>query len=437
MAGIKDFLLEQGPKLALMFMAAKQGGPQAAAGLQQGLNAALVRKQQQARQQQLDTQAQEDRAFTRSNVEADNARLDEQMQMRKFQEVMALIERASQQQAETASDPDQAQAALQQQAGAAAGAYGVPAEQVTPLIPSIAPMISQRKKKQAQILYERAEKRYNPKGEHPEWETAITLQTGELFGDITPADLRALFDVRAVNAAGALAVPPALSKPTQILDLGGKKVVVDPTQLQPGMEFQETPNPTSGGADTEPLVAVIGPDGQPVLVPRRQAVGKKPASSREQGRPVQSADANRIIDLDTSMNDLHILKGELTGAGATGAVSKVGAMLPNVVTEYTGWGSGAKQRQAVINRVKQVIGKALEGGVLRKEDEYKYILILPTIGDPPEVVEKKIVGLERAIQQRRDTTLEGLGDAGFDTSKFQNTAPGSADPTSDPLGLFK
>ena len=41
-------------------------------------------------------------------------------------------------------------------------------------------------------------------------------------------------------------------------------------------------------------------------------------------------------------------------------------------------------------RVKQVIGKSLEGGVLRREDEYKYVKILPTIQDPPDVAKAKI-----------------------------------------------
>jgi hypothetical protein len=37
------------------------------------------------------------------------------------------------------------------------------------------------------------------------------------------------------------------------------------------------------GASGEPLVAIQGPDGQPVLVPRSQAAGHAPAASREQG----------------------------------------------------------------------------------------------------------------------------------------------------------
>lgn len=132
-------------------------------------------------------------------------------------------------------------------------------------------------------------------------------------------------------------------------------------------------------------------------------------------RQILSSDANRIAELDNSMSDVDVLERDL---GQTGAASKIGAMLPNIVTEFTGWGTDAKQRQAVIDRVKQVIGKALEGGVLRKEDEYKYVKILPTIGDPPDVAKTKIQGLRAALQAKRQTVLDALEDANYDVTKF-------------------
>lgn len=140
------------------------------------------------------------------------------------------------------------------------------------------------------------------------------------------------------------------------------------------------------------------------------------ANQRTEGRPMLSGDANRVADIDTALSDLGKLSATL---GTTGAQSKIGAMLPNVVSEVTGGGVDAKSRQGTIDRVKQVIGKTLEGGVLRKEDEIKYTKILPTIGDPPDVARAKLEGLQQAIQQRRQTVLESLGDAGFDTSRFE------------------
>lgn len=138
--------------------------------------------------------------------------------------------------------------------------------------------------------------------------------------------------------------------------------------------------------------------------------GKKDTPS---GRPMLGSQANAIADINSALDDVDVLERDL---GTTGAESKLGAMLPNVVTEFTGIGSDAKQRQAVIDRVKQVIGKNLEGGVLRKEDEIKYEKILPTIGDPPEVAGQKLAGLREALQRKRQTLIEAYADAGYETT---------------------
>ena len=183
---------------------------------------------------------------------------------------------------------------------------------------------------------------------------------------------------------------------------------------------QKYEKPAAPKEDNEPLQAVMGPDGQPVLVPRHQAIGKRPASTREQGRPVTSSDAGRMADIDTSLSDVDTLERDL---GTTGAGSQIGAALPNVITEMTGLGEDSKRRQAVIDRVKQVIGKVLEGGVLRKEDEVKYAKILPTIGDPPEVAKAKIAGLREALGKRKQTFIEALTDANYDTTKFSERNP--------------
>lgn len=146
------------------------------------------------------------------------------------------------------------------------------------------------------------------------------------------------------------------------------------------------------------------------------------------GRPVTSGDAGRIADYDTSLDDLKALDTVLTETkGATGTGAAIGAALPAWVTDLTGAGTDAKKRQGVIDRVKQVIGKTLEGGVLRKEDELKYEKILPTIKDTAAVAASKIAGLEKAIRLRRETQVEALADAGYDTSRYAARAPHGAE----------
>jgi len=164
-------------------------------------------------------------------------------------------------------------------------------------------------------------------------------------------------------------------------------------------------------------------DGKPVRVSESEIrPGDTPAGSREQGRPVTSGDANRLKDYDTGLDDVTTIKN-LLKPGTTGAKAAVGAWVPNFITEWTGWGQDAKSTQAVIDRVKQVIGKTLEEGVLRKEDEAKYEKILPTIKDPYPVVATKIAGLERAIQLKKQRQLEALSDADYDVSKFLQRPP--------------
>lgn len=203
---------------------------------------------------------------------------------------------------------------------------------------------------------------------------------------------------------------------------GGRpiKKLVSEDELMQGVEQYEAPRAVQAA---EPLHSIIGEDGQPVLVPRSQAVGRRPASNREQGRPVTSGDAGRLAELDTALDDLKVLDTTLTETkGSTGVDAKIGAALPNFITEWTGAGTDAKKRQGVIDRVKQVIGKALEGGVLRKEDEKKYEKILPTIGDPNDVAISKLEGLASAVQQRRSRLVDALEDAGYDVSAYRERA---------------
>lgn len=233
---------------------------------------------------------------------------------------------------------------------------------------------------------------------------------------------------------------PAVEKPKQyqVTTRGpnGQPVnkLVSEDELRGGVPEYRAPQ----GDGSEPLMAIMGPDGQPVYVPRSQAVGKRPASNREQGRPVTSGDADQLAELATSLDDLKTLRGTVTDApGATGTRAKVSSMAPNWVTEWTGIGATAKSKQAVIDRVKQVIGKALEDGVLRKEDEKKYEKILPILSDVASVVETKLVGLEKAIALRRDRQLEALADAGYDTSKFLQRGAATAPQGKQKIGRFE
>lgn len=192
-----------------------------------------------------------------------------------------------------------------------------------------------------------------------------------------------------------------------------------PAHLRPTLNFRRI-----GLGDVSPRDAAMTPQAQDdaalklrQTAPPRQGNGGATTPAPRPARPLSAIEAGKISELNTSLNDLKTLREAL---GTTGAESKIGAWLPNVVTEMTGIGAEAKAKQATIDRVKQVIGKALEGGVLRKEDEMKYEKILPTVGDPPENAKAKLDGLEAAIRQRLETQMQALDDAGYDVSRFQS-----------------
>ena len=68
-----------------------------------------------------------------------------------------------------------------------------------------------------------------------------------------------------------------------------RKIVED----VPGQSFQ-VPAPTGGGS-SEPLQAIIGPGGKPVLVTRSQAVGKTPATAATTGGARATGAQNKVL----------------------------------------------------------------------------------------------------------------------------------------------
>ncbi len=74
--------------------------------------------------------------------------------------------------------------------------------------------------------------------------------------------------------------------------------------------------------------------------------------------------------------------------------------------------SEARKVQSDIDRIRQTVGKALEGGVLRKEDEEKYKKILATITDEPETAVYKINQLIADITSNMNNYVSNQGLSG-------------------------
>jgi hypothetical protein len=185
--------------------------------------------------------------------------------------------------------------------------------------------------------------------------------------------------------------------------------------------------PASTAAPERPSVWVSkGPDARFVTPTEAAALsvqGWRSGNTREQGRPVTSGDAGKIGDVNEA---LKLAGGLGFKPEDTGIMPYLGANAPDYVTSLTGFGTGAKQRQGVINLVKQIIGKGLEGGVLRKEDESKYEKMLPTMSDPAAVAQSKIENMIKTLEQKRVTHIDALEDAGYDVSAFRKRSDAAA-----------
>lgn len=134
-----------------------------------------------------------------------------------------------------------------------------------------------------------------------------------------------------------------------------------------------------------------------------------------QQEPLNSTSAAVVTDLENGIVNIRDLGAQFEQSGANNPI--------------IGWLRGknpvdteAQSLQANIARVKQVIGKALEGGVLRKEDEIKYAKILPKLTDTDAVAQNKIAyiadDLERKLSFYRNNL--GGGGGGLDIQSLNN-----------------
>lgn len=114
-----------------------------------------------------------------------------------------------------------------------------------------------------------------------------------------------------------------------------------------------------------------------------------------------------VNDLNTAISGLTGLQQTLEeNRGKTGPIAGFSALNP--------LDTKAQTVQSRVDTVRQMVGKALEGGVLRKEDEAKYAKILPTIKDTPEVAAVKLDAVMKMLldKQRDYINLQNTRGAG-------------------------
>lgn len=141
------------------------------------------------------------------------------------------------------------------------------------------------------------------------------------------------------------------------------------------------------------------------------------------GKALSDTAIKQISDSQIALSALDDLRSTILGNEQyIGPISGLQALNPY---------SEARKVQAEVDRVRQRVGKALEGGVLRKEDEDKYKKILATITDTPETAISKIDSLIKDVNRDIETYTTNQQLAGRNTTGIGKTSS----KNDDPLGL--
>ena len=99
----------------------------------------------------------------------------------------------------------------------------------------------------------------------------------------------------------------------------------------------------------------------------------------------------RISDYESAIENLNQLEGRIGDSG-------VNQPFIGSLRRLNPYDTEAQDLNSVIRSVRQLVGKALEGGVLRREDEVKYEQMLPKIDDSDDVARAKIANVRQLLE---------------------------------------
>jgi hypothetical protein len=171
---------------------------------------------------------------------------------------------------------------------------------------------------------------------------------------------------------------------------GNERSLIGDRGAQDRLTDAAKPKPTpNAGADDDLVETVID---NPALFDRLTATvqGRIAGPLRAKGfegfgKPLPETAIVRLAETKAAISSLQDLRKTLTeNEQYIGPLAGLQGLNPY---------SEARKAQANIDLVRQRVGKALEGGVLRKEDEEKYKKILSTLRDTPDTAVFKVDNL--------------------------------------------
>jgi surface antigen len=92
----------------------------------------------------------------------------------------------------------------------------------------------------------------------------------------------------------------------------------------------------------------------------------------------------------------------------------------NAINPLNAYDTDQQTTNAELKRATQLIGKYMEGGVLRPDDEIKYSNMLPKATDTREVALKKLSDVRNMLEMKTKGYISGFDKSGYDVSGYMN-----------------
>jgi len=209
-----------------------------------------------------------------------------------------------------------------------------------------------------------------------------------------------------INVLDYTKMKPKEETDTQVITANGRSLLINKTTGEVIKDLGDTESDTDAGTSDYKNWMLAG--GQ-------AGTGKTFAqwlTKNDGGRPLTPAQTNLISEgkqLQLVLNPLY--QTIKNNENAFGPVSGFfGSANP--------YNTNAQTIDAEMRRASQTIGKYMEGGVLRKEDEEKYRKMLPQLTDTPAVAKNKLDGVKDLLSGKIKSYINDYTSAGFDTSSF-------------------
>lgn len=139
---------------------------------------------------------------------------------------------------------------------------------------------------------------------------------------------------------------------------------------------------------------------------------KAATTLKEQGERLPAKTAVDLGDIQSGIQSI-----DKIGAAIKQKADTLGPIMGRLKA-LNPWDSDFNEIRGQTDLVRQIVGKALEGGVLRKEDEEKYKKILAEVENDPKSAGLKLQNVKAELQNKYNNQLNSLGSAGYNTGKF-------------------